>query len=96
VAAQLSALVGALRATPGLLTEAAHSAGELTSRERDALVAVIAELQRLLEQDDSEAQGLWDSHAAGLHALLKQAQQVEAAISGFDFEEALRLLQLEA
>ena len=55
--------------------------------------AVIASLQQMLEQDDSEAQALWEQHAPALHAALPQADALEQAISGFDFEEALRLLQ---
>jgi hypothetical protein len=50
----------------------------------------------LLQEDDSEAQSLWEAHAPYLHALLPQAIAVEQAIGGFDFEEALRLLRQPA
>jgi hypothetical protein len=56
------------------------------------LQQVIQTLQQLLQQDDSEAQALWEAHATGLHALLPHAELVEDAISQFDFEEALLLL----
>jgi hypothetical protein len=57
---------------------------------------VIQQLQGLLEQDDSEAQALWEAHAEGLHAVLGQADLLEQAIGGYDFEEALRLLRRQA
>jgi CheY-like chemotaxis protein len=90
---QLDALMAALRATPGLVTQAG-SAGptELTAARREEVREVIATLQQMLEQDDSEAQALWEQHAPGLHATLPQAGALEQAISGYDFEEALRLL----
>jgi HPt (histidine-containing phosphotransfer) domain-containing protein len=93
---QLDALVHALRSTQGLLGQTARLSSEpLDAAEQDALKAVIIRLHALLEQDDAEAQNLWDSHAPGLHTLLKHAELLEVAIADFDFEEALRLLQLE-
>ncbi len=92
--AQLEALMAALRATPGLIVEpVAAVPAELTAAQREEVQAVIASLQHMLEQDDSEAQGLWEQHAPALHVTLAQAGELEQAISGFDFEEALRLLQ---
>ena len=94
---QLDALVRALRATRGLLGQPARvSSAPLDAAEQEALKAVIARLHALLEQDDAEAQNLWDSHAPGLHSMLKQAELLEVAIGDFDFEEALRLQQLPA
>jgi CheY-like chemotaxis protein len=93
---QLDALVQALRSTQGLVGQPGWaSAAPLDAAGQDTLQKVIAQLQQMLAQDDAEAQGLWDSHAPGLHAVLQQANLVEEAIAGFDFEEALRLLQLQ-
>ena len=91
--AQLKALVAHLRATPGLLADPAPVTQEaLTQAQQLEVQAVIQTLRQLLQQDDSEAQALWDSHARELHAVLRQAQELEQAIQGFDFEEALRLM----
>jgi len=93
---QLDALVAALRETPGLIVEPLrHADAVLTSLQQEDLQAVLKQLKVLLEQDDSEAQSLWEGHATGLRALLPHADQLEQAINGFDFEEALRLLQQE-
>ena len=94
---QLQALVAHLRATPGVVAEPMPLAKEaLTPEQQRAVQAVVQSLRSLLEQDDSEVQALWDSHARELHSLLPQAQQLEQAIQGFDFEEALRLIDAEA
>jgi hypothetical protein len=47
----------------------------------------------MLEQDDFEAQALWEVHAPGLRAVLQQAAELEEAINAFDFDQALKLLQ---
>jgi hypothetical protein len=93
---QLDALVASLRATPGVIGQPPQGAIELSLAQHEELQGVIQRLQELLEQDDSEAQTLWEAHAAGLHAMLGQADLLELAIGGYDFEEALRLLTQEA
>ncbi len=93
---QLDGLVAALQGTPGLLATPLRSDGDPPQPEPYAMQAVLQQLQQLLEQDDSEALGLWQAHATTLHGLLPQAVPLELAIHDFDFEEALRLLQLEA
>jgi PAS domain S-box-containing protein len=91
--AQLDSLVAALRATPGLMAAPAPSAdGVLTATQQHGVQAVLRQLKQLLEQDDSEALSLWEAHAPALHAVLKQAAELEQAINGFDFEVALRIL----
>ena len=91
--AQLQTLVKDLRATPGLQVEPSPIAKlELTPAQRLEVQAVVQSLRNLLEQDDSEVQALWESHAQALHCALPQAQALEQAIQGFEFEEALRLI----
>jgi hypothetical protein len=58
----------------------------------DALVSITL----MLANDDSEAAGLWETHAPLLRVLVPNAAQIEAAIAGFDYEEALQLLQTDA
>ena len=92
---RLQALVVGLSATPGLMLEAPHAGERVLTQEQHAeLHAVIQQLQRMLEQNESEAQTLWEAHVADLHAVLPQAAALGQAISGFDFDEALRLLAL--
>jgi signal transduction histidine kinase/CheY-like chemotaxis protein len=90
---QLQALISALRATPGLLVDQTPlTQEELTPAQKREVQAVMQTLHQLLEQDDSEVQTLWNIHVRELHAALPQAQALEQAIQGFDFEEALRLM----
>jgi CheY-like chemotaxis protein len=95
-AAQLQALVAAVRATPGLFAEAAPPEAQATPTPQSEVQAVVQALRTLLEQDDSEVQTLWDSHAGALHSALPQAQALEQAIQEFDFEAALRLMPAAA
>jgi two-component system sensor histidine kinase/response regulator len=91
--ARLQALVAHLRAIPGLLAEQVTATQEATTPEQQRTVqAVLLALRESLEQDDSEAQALWERHARDLHSVLPQAQQLEEAIQGYDFEAALRLI----
>jgi len=91
---RLHALVAGLRATPGLIADPARqSSAELTPDQRAQLQDVIQRLQHMLEQDDSDAQSLWDAHAPGLRAVLQQADALEQAINNFDFDQALSFLQ---
>jgi two-component system sensor histidine kinase/response regulator len=94
--ARLEGLVGALRAVPGLMHTTSAAPADLSDAARADLLPVLQQLRRMLEQDDSEAQALWEQHAAGLRALLGPSEALEQAISAFDFEAALRLLQQEA
>jgi two-component system sensor histidine kinase/response regulator len=92
---QLQTLVAELRAVAGVAADAAPLVSEVLAPEQQREAQrVVHQLHQLLEQDDAEAQALWDAHARALHALLPQAQALERAIQGFDFEEALRLLLL--
>ena len=95
-AAQLDALVAGLCATPGLLALAqpAQAARQtLSPGEHAEVQQVVQTLLHMLAQDDSEAVTLWQAHAPGLHAVLGQPGAVEQAISDYDFDKALRLLQ---
>jgi len=94
---ELAALLQGLRATPGLLTEPPPPLApqDLTADQQLAVQAVLQQLRSLLEQDDSEVQALWESHARELHGVLRQAQALERAIQGFAFDEALKLMAAE-
>ena len=92
-AAVLSSLIGALRAAPGLLADApVAEPASLSEAERLEGAAVIQHIRQMLAEDNPEARELWDAHAHALRTLCANAAQVEAAIEGFEFEEALRLL----
>jgi signal transduction histidine kinase/DNA-binding response OmpR family regulator len=94
---QLHTLIAALRATPGVVSEAAPVAHQTsTPAQQQETQEVLQTLRTLLEQDDSEVQTVWESHAHALHAVLPRAQDLELAIQEFDFEKALQLLVAEA
>jgi hypothetical protein len=57
---------------------------------------LIAQLRRLLGDDDAGAMDLWESHATALRARFANAAQIEAAITGYDFENALTLMEADA
>jgi two-component system sensor histidine kinase/response regulator len=94
---QLDALIAALRALPGLLLPGpADVTATLSPDQRERVQGVVQTLQQMLEQDDSEAATLWQTRAPDLRAVLEQPQALEQAITGFDFEAALRLLRMQA
>jgi HPt (histidine-containing phosphotransfer) domain-containing protein len=92
-AQQLGDLVQALKAAPGLMeTRVALKAHDLSQADKDAAFQVVGQIRALLAQDDAHAGELWESNARVLRALYAKATQIEAAINGFDYEEALELL----
>jgi two-component system sensor histidine kinase/response regulator len=92
-ATALAALLTALRAVPSLLAPEAQTEPEaLTVAQRMAGTAVLAEIRQMLANDNPEAKALWDTHTHVLRELCANADQVQAAIEAFDFEEALALL----
>lgn len=93
---QLRTLVADLRSVQGVVPYRALPLNAvLTSTQLVEIQTVVQTLRKLLEQDDSEVQSLWDTNAWALHSVLPQAQELERAIQGFEFEEALRLIQLQ-
>jgi two-component system sensor histidine kinase/response regulator len=90
----LERLITALKDTPGLLQSlSAADVTTLTDADRDSAAVVLESIKKLLAEDDSEAAALWEAHAFQLRALVPNAALIEAAIAGFDYEEALQLLQ---
>jgi len=89
----LDSLIAGLKSTPGLFeSQAAADAIEVTDADREFARTLLATIRALLADDDAEAAALWDSHARLLRALLPSANQVEAAIADYDYEQALKLL----
>lgn len=91
----LTVLVSALRRTPGLL-RSETSRRPLTATEREHGARLLDEIVRYMAADDVTALELWEANAELLHSLFPQAQELDAAINGFDFESALRLLTARA
>jgi HPt (histidine-containing phosphotransfer) domain-containing protein len=86
--------LAALRATPGLLEEAASdSAAPLSDADEAAARSIARQIEHLLRQDDAQATELWDAHARALLTHYPQAAQIEAAIQAFDFEDAVALME---
>jgi two-component system sensor histidine kinase/response regulator len=92
----LERLITALKDTPGLLQSLSTAdVTTLTDADRGSAAAVLESIKKLLAEDDSEAAALWEAHAFQLRALVPNAAHIEAAIAGFDYEEALQLLQTQ-
>ena len=91
----LDALVAQLRALPDLPDDARVApadAAPLTEAERAQAGQVLERLRALLAQDDGAAQACWEEHARLLHSLVPDPQALQAALSDFNFEQALQLL----
>jgi HPt (histidine-containing phosphotransfer) domain-containing protein len=93
---ELDQLMASLRALPGLLQCLIEVTAALSPDQRARVHGVVQTLQQMLRQDDSEAATLWQTHAPDLRTVLQQSDALEQAITGFDFEAALRLLQKQA
>jgi len=87
----LEALLADLAAVPHLLAAPVQSA-PLTDAERASAQATLQTLAELLAEDDARAEEVWESHAPALKTLLHNADALDAAIRGFDYELALQLL----
>ncbi|NVO06113.1 MAG: response regulator, partial [Rhodoferax sp.] len=90
----LERLVNGLKAVPGMLTEATASARRtLSAAERAQATELLARLVTLLRQDDPSALELWEANAVVLRAMVPDAEKMETALGGFDFEQALQALE---
>ncbi|MEI6839033.1 MAG: hypothetical protein WCK56_14670, partial [Alcaligenaceae bacterium] len=89
----LTELVRELKASPALIeVTAAASRQDFTEDEKNAARKVARQIKLCLQQDDASASELWDAHAVALRALYPNARAIETAISDFEFETALALM----
>jgi hypothetical protein len=90
----LNGMVVNLHAIPGLqVNQDFVVATELTPEQRSIAIARLATIKELVAQSDANATEMWEAHAPILTALLANGPEVHAAISGYDFELAMELLQ---
>jgi two-component system sensor histidine kinase/response regulator len=89
----LDAMLAGLKATPGLQPSPTRVAAVLTHEDRSAAYTRLATIKALVAQSDANATQLWEAHAPVLMALLPNGAEVNAAMSGYDFELAFNLLQ---
>jgi two-component system sensor histidine kinase/response regulator len=93
-AADLDALVAALKAAPGLVPEDVSLAADaLGAGDYADAMRIFGTIKTLLAEDDPEAQAQWETHATLLKAAHPHGAAIEAAINGFAFEKALQLLE---
>jgi CheY-like chemotaxis protein len=87
-------LLHAMREAPGfVVTEAAPAATlPASDADRQRAAAVLERIKQQLREDDPSAQAVWEQNAALLGSVLTQAQAVQNAIEGFEYEVALELL----
>ncbi len=90
--ALLQMLIAALRQTPGLLPHAQAKAA-LSAEEQQTALAALQRIKTCLRADDAGAVELWERHAPLLRALRTDWEPIERAISAFDFDAALSLLE---
>jgi two-component system sensor histidine kinase/response regulator len=90
----LDPLIKALKGAPGFVqSQIAVAESTLTDADKRMAGDALVSITLMLANDDSEAAALWETHAPLLRVLVPNAAQIEAAIAGFDYEEALQLLQ---
>jgi len=92
----LARLIAALHAVPHLIPSSTATTVILSDAERQATHAVVQEIKACLAQDDATAMELWEANATALRALLENAKDIETAINGYAFEEALGMLEMVA
>ena len=94
---QLRALIADVRAAlDGLSAPPPETGGQQAHAQPLDAKRLLKTMRTLLEQDDSEVQTLWSSHAPELRSVLPHALELERAIQNFNFEEALRLMPADA
>ena len=92
----LQSLIQALRKTPGFSQSLeVPDKASLSPQDRQMALKVIREIKRCLQDDSANALEIWDSHVGILRPLLAQWVLIETAISAFEFESALDLLNLQ-
>ena len=64
----------------------------LDDAQRAAALRLLQSLRQLLQDDDAQAQALWQAHSELLWPLLPQPEALAAAINEFEFARALHLL----
>lgn len=90
----LQQLLMALRqALPNEAGAAPMQAPQWSAAQRQAGIQTLHALRQLLRADDASAQELWNQHRAVLRSLVQRPAELDAAIEGFDFEQALALLE---
>ncbi len=68
----------------------------LDPQERKQALAVVEQIKGLLEQNDAHALVVWEQHLPLLRRLLPDADRITEAISEFEMERAIELLQAAA
>jgi two-component system sensor histidine kinase/response regulator len=68
----------------------------LDAQEQKQALAVVEQIKSFLEQNDANALMVWDQHVSLLRRLLPDADRIADAISEFEMERALKLLQAAA
>ena len=87
-------LLHAMQEAPGFVVAEAAPAVIVpaSDADRQRAAAVLEQIKQQLREDDPSAQSAWEENAALLGSVLIQAQAVQDAIEGFEYEVALELL----
>ena len=90
----LHSLVQALKQTPGFTQDQAVPApASLGPQELQAAWQVVQEIKACLADNNANALELWETHSDSLRPLFAQWALIEVAISAFEFDTALELLE---
>jgi two-component system sensor histidine kinase/response regulator len=88
----LSALLKDLGAIPAIAGEQ-ETAQAVTADERERARDMLQTIGHWLEEDDARACELWEANVHLLKAVAPHAEQLDAALRGFDYELSLQLLR---
>ena len=87
-------MVQALKQTPGFTQDQAVPApASLGPQELQAAWQVVQEIKACLADNNANALELWETHSDSLRPLFAQWALIEVAISAFEFDTALELLE---
>jgi two-component system sensor histidine kinase/response regulator len=89
----LDRLLQNLHAVDLLEPQAFASTAPLNAQEQRHAQALVNQIKGLLKENDANALVLWEQHHALLRRLLPDADRIQDAISEFEMERALELLQ---
>jgi CheY-like chemotaxis protein/nitrogen-specific signal transduction histidine kinase/HPt (histidine-containing phosphotransfer) domain-containing protein len=93
----LQALVGALKQTPGFAqVQEVLAVDTLSAQDKQTGRRILQEIKTCLEDNNANALEIWETHTSLLRSLLAQWVLVDVAISAFEFDAALDLLNRNA
>ena len=92
-AGALDKTMASIRAAKGIIEQAAASDSQVLSDDDKKVVKQrLQQIRELLSSDDPGAAEVWEENRSLLNSAYEDAEKIEAAIAGFNFDEAIGLI----